>query len=208
MSSVQPDRLSSHDLKAIANLAGCSVRLVKYVLEGKRGGRNTALQRRIKQLVEVKRRLNQLFEDFAVFTRTNQELQIGADEGGHIMRKLLTEITATWMSQTPNHEGMFAFDRELRCTMWNEALEKLSGIPASAILGKTRSEIWVKSEWGQFDDYYRRVLNGESLSLGPFDVASATEPGKISHFVLNVVPISDLGGQVVGGLVIVRALVV
>jgi PAS domain S-box-containing protein len=202
-----PGQLSSHDLKTVANLAGCSVRLVKYVLEGKRGGRNTLLQQRIKQLVEAKYRLNRLFEDFAQFTRSHQELHIDAEESGRIMCKLLAEISAAWLDSPPNHEGMFAFDRELRCTLWNEALEKLSGVPASLVLGKTRAEIWTNREWSQFDEHYRRALTGESVSIGPFQVTSVIEPGKISRVMLHVVPISDTGGQIVGGLVMVRVLI-
>ncbi len=188
-----PGQLSSHDLKTVANLAGCSVRLVKYVLEGKRGGRNTLLQQRIKQLVEAKYRLNRLFEDFAQLFAFDREL-----------RCTLWNEALEKLSGVP---ARFAFDRELRCTLWNEALEKLSGVPASLVLGKTRAEIWTNREWSQFDEHYRRALTGESVSIGPFQVTSVIEPGKISRVMLHVVPISDTGGQIVGGLVMVRVLI-
>ena len=39
-------------------------------------------------------------------------------------------------------DGILAYDREYRYTLWNPAMERLSGMPAAAVLGRSALELF------------------------------------------------------------------
>jgi PAS domain S-box-containing protein len=76
-------------------------------------------------------------------------------------------------------DGIVAFDRELRCTFWNPAMEHMFGTSACDAVGRRASELLhfhlVDSDHGLF----RQILDGQDVILRecPYPPAGRSRPG-------------------------------
>jgi PAS domain S-box-containing protein len=100
-------------------------------------------------------------------------------------------------------DGMFAVDRHLRLTAWNPAMERLSGLAGSEVLGRAVLEACpFLSEIGE-DVHLRAALEGQSVTARdrPFTVPEA---GRSGFFEGRYLPLHDAAGEVTGAIGIIR----
>ncbi|HEX7240681.1 MAG TPA: PAS domain S-box protein, partial [Longimicrobiaceae bacterium] len=94
-------------------------------------------------------------------------------------------------------DGVAAFDRELRYTAWNPAMERLSGLPAGEVLGRTAYDVFPLSEIGD-PACAEAALRGETTTTSdwPFRGDGLVET--------RWAPLRDGAGEVAGGIAVVR----
>src|SRR4051794_13552928 len=60
-------------------------------------------------------------------------------------------------------DGILAFDRDLRYTLWNAGMERISGMPRDRVLGRAAQEIFpFLAETGELE-YFRAALAGQTV---------------------------------------------
>jgi PAS domain S-box-containing protein len=102
-----------------------------------------------------------------------------------------------------NPDGVLAFDREFRYTAWNRAMERISGLKREQVLGRVAFEVFpFLAETGE-DRYFREALAGRG-SVSEARTYSVPESGRRGFFDGHYSPLYDSGGQVVGGLAVIR----
>ena len=100
-------------------------------------------------------------------------------------------------------DGILAFDRDLRYTLWNPAMERLSGVPANRVLGRVAFEVFpFLLELGE-DHAFREALAGRHTVTRerPFTIA---ETGRQGFFEGSYSPLRNASGEIVGGLGMIR----
>ena len=60
-------------------------------------------------------------------------------------------------------DGIFAFDREWRYTVWNPALERILGLSKLQTLGKSAFEVFPRLKESGGDKFYRDALAGKTV---------------------------------------------
>lgn len=112
-----------------------------------------------------------------------------------------TELTGRLIDSS--YDGILAFDRELRYTLWSPGMERITGVPASQTLGRHAFSVFpFLVEIGE-DRHFHDALEGRgSISADrPFTVP---ETGSEGFFESHYSPLYGDGGEIVGGLAIVR----
>ncbi|HEX2644249.1 MAG TPA: ATP-binding protein [Thermoanaerobaculia bacterium] len=100
-------------------------------------------------------------------------------------------------------DGILAFDRECRYTVWNPAMERLTGLASEAVLGRSAFDLFpFLSETGE-DRHFHAALDGRDTVAHdrPYRVP---ETGRQGYFEGHYSPLRDAAGAVVGGLAIIR----
>ncbi len=106
-------------------------------------------------------------------------------------------------------DAISTFDRKLRYTLWNRAMEELTGIPRRDAVGRPVFEVLsFLKEIGE-DAYFEAVLQGESVCSNdrPYRIASSHRQG---FFEARYSPIrenagkAEGNGKIIGGLVMMR----
>jgi PAS domain S-box-containing protein len=100
-------------------------------------------------------------------------------------------------------DGILAFDRECRYTLWNPAMEKLSGVAAEELIGRCAFEVFpFLRETGE-DRYFYEALEGKNVTAT--DRAFVVpHTGRQGFFEARYAPLHDENGELVGGLGIIR----
>jgi PAS domain S-box-containing protein len=99
-------------------------------------------------------------------------------------------------------DGVLAFDRELRYTQWNPAMERLSGVPAAVAIGARAFELFpFLVETGE-DRAFHATLAGETVTTRRR--AFVDSLGRSGFFDGHYRPLRDRAGAIVGGLAIIR----
>lgn len=100
-------------------------------------------------------------------------------------------------------DGILAYDRQFRYTLWNPAMERLSGFMKADVLGRNAFEVFPFLKETGMDDVMRRPLSGEKIFREnvPYVVH---ETGRSGFFNTTNAPIRDEFGEIVGGLAVVR----
>ncbi len=114
---------------------------------------------------------------------------------------LILPLAARVLAQSA--DGILAFDRECRYTYWNAAMERLSGLPASEVLGQRAFDLFpFLVDIGE-DQYYQRALAGEEVwsRARPFVVSRTLRRG---FFDGSYGPLRDDAGAIQGGIAIIR----
>ncbi|HEX4961746.1 MAG TPA: ATP-binding protein [Thermoanaerobaculia bacterium] len=100
-------------------------------------------------------------------------------------------------------DGILAFDRDFRYTIWNPAMERISGVPAERVLGRVAFEVFpFLVETGE-DRAFREALAGRA-SLTHDRVYSVPESGRQGVFEGSYAPLLDETGDLAGGLAVIR----
>jgi|GEM_PF-1376040 PAS domain S-box-containing protein len=106
-------------------------------------------------------------------------------------------------------DGVFAFDRECRYTIWNPAMEKIMRISRDEALGKNAFELFpFLKETGE-EEYFLKALRGEG-AIAKNRVYEVPETGERRFFDVHYCPIWRETGlengerQIVGGLGLVK----
>jgi len=100
-------------------------------------------------------------------------------------------------------DGILAFNREFRYTVWNPAMERISGMTKEQTLGKCAFDVFpFLKEIGE-DKFLRDVLEGKTVIARdrPYRVP---ETGREGVFEGYYSPFRNQEGEIVGGLAIVR----
>ncbi len=100
-------------------------------------------------------------------------------------------------------DGIIAFDRDCRYTLWNPGMESITGITKENTIGKVAFEILpFLKEIGE-DKYYYQTLEGKSVIAKDrwFYIPETVREG---YFEAYYSPIIDVNQKVVGGLAIIR----
>jgi PAS domain S-box-containing protein len=100
-------------------------------------------------------------------------------------------------------DGILAFDRECRYILWNPAMERLSGVPRERVVGRRAFDVFPFLEEIGEDRSFGAALRGETVKTAdrPFRVP---ETGREGYFEGHYSPLHGAGGEVVGGLGIIR----
>ena len=96
-------------------------------------------------------------------------------------------------------QGVFAFDRDLHLTLWNSALERMTGVTADEILGQ-RPELFGVSYGGSgVLSAMESAINGRSVTLSdePFAFGRA---GRRGFFEATIAPVYGEAGIILGGV--------
>jgi PAS domain S-box-containing protein len=100
-------------------------------------------------------------------------------------------------------DGIIAFDRECRYTLWNRGMECISGIGKGSVIGKCAFDVFpFLKEIGE-DEYFREALAGKSVVAKdrPYYVPQTDKRG---YFEAYYAPVFNTDGEVEGALAIVR----
>ncbi|MBW4492914.1 MAG: PAS domain S-box protein [Oscillatoria princeps RMCB-10] len=100
-------------------------------------------------------------------------------------------------------DGIIAFDRECRYTVWNPAMEIISGMSKAEVLGICAFEVFpFLKEIGE-DKYFQEVLQGKHAvaSDRPYNIP---QTGRQGFFEAYYSPLYSDSGEIVGGLGIIR----
>ena len=100
-------------------------------------------------------------------------------------------------------DGMLAFDRACRYTLWNAAMERISGVGATEVVGRRAFELFpFLADTGE-DLCFHEALAGRTISSSdrPFTIP---ETGHAGFYEARYAPLRDATGAVVGGVGIVR----
>jgi diguanylate cyclase (GGDEF)-like protein/PAS domain S-box-containing protein len=100
-------------------------------------------------------------------------------------------------------DGIIAYDDSLRISVWNRALERLTGIPAAEVLGRGALQVFPHLADQGVAELLERALNGETV-FGP-DLAHRVR-GEDSTVWLSATyaPQRDAAGRVVGVVGVLR----
>jgi PAS domain S-box-containing protein len=99
-------------------------------------------------------------------------------------------------------DGIFAFDRGCRYNVWNPAMERMFGLPASAVLGKRAPDVFPFLEETGEIRFFESALAGERTSAA--GRRYETPAGGAGFFDGHYAPISNERGEIVGGLGLIR----
>lgn len=139
--------------------------------------------------------------------RENQEVLQGMlDEEEALVRKIKAEeerlrqerdLLDAVVQSSP--QGIFAFDREYRYTIWNSAMEQLTGCSRSDAVGRSAFELFPSLRASGEDRHYRQAVEGESV------LARAESPTRKGGSLENwFAPLRHGGPGILGGIALVR----
>jgi PAS domain S-box-containing protein len=100
-------------------------------------------------------------------------------------------------------EGIFAFDRDGCYTVWNPAMERLSGLSQAQTIGKCTGEAFPFLKTVGEDKLMQATLSGKTVIAKdrPYQVP---QTGRNGFFEGYYSPLRDESGEIIGGLAIIR----
>jgi PAS domain S-box-containing protein len=100
-------------------------------------------------------------------------------------------------------EGILAYDTDLRITLWNPAMERISGLRAEELLGRPLFEAFPFLHEVEERDAIRDAIRGQNSvrSVMPYRVP---ETGRAGYFESSHFPVYDAQGQIIGGMGVIR----
>ncbi|MHC4799414.1 MAG: ATP-binding protein, partial [Planctomycetota bacterium] len=100
-------------------------------------------------------------------------------------------------------DGILAFDRDCRYTVWNAGMERISGMTKAEVIGRCAFDVFTfLSETGE-DKLFFDALAGKSVFSGDRRYI-VPETGQGGFFEGYYSPLRDESGEIVGGLAIIR----
>jgi PAS domain S-box-containing protein len=100
-------------------------------------------------------------------------------------------------------DGIFAFDRQCRYTVWNPAMEGIFGLSQLQTLGKCAFDVLPSLKETGEDHLFSEALAGKTASTGerPYVVH---QTGEQRFFETHYSPLLSEEGDMIGGLAIIR----
>ena len=100
-------------------------------------------------------------------------------------------------------EGVVVYGPDLRYVTWNPFMERLTGLPASGVLGRTPDELFPFLRQAGAVQRAQRALAGETPPPVevPFEIA---QTGRRGWTVNTYAPLRNASGQIIGVIVTVR----
>lgn len=100
-------------------------------------------------------------------------------------------------------DGVVAYDEELRYTLWNPAMERLTGIARLAVLGKKILDVFPHLVGTEVEEHLRATLEGEVRTVDERHF-SIPESARSAWYESRYSPLRDGSGEIVGGICICR----
>jgi PAS domain S-box-containing protein len=110
------------------------------------------------------------------------------------------ELAASLVDSCP--DGILAFDPAFRYTLWNRAMERISGVPAAEVLGRVAWEAFPFLKEEGEDAYLEAALAGRTVRAA--DRRFRVRDGRQGFYRAEYAPVRDAAGQVVGGMGVVH----
>ncbi len=116
---------------------------------------------------------------------------------------LAAEASISTLLIESSADGILAFDQQCRYTIWNAAMEQISGLPREQVLGRCAFEVFPFIQETGGDRFFYAALAGESIECHDqhFVIPST---GKEGIFDGRYSPLRDAHGTVIGGLAIIH----
>jgi PAS domain S-box-containing protein len=99
--------------------------------------------------------------------------------------------------------GLLAFDTECRYVFWNSIMEKISGLSASAAIGRRANDIFPFIEATGEKSYLEKALAGES-AVSKNQRYVVAESAREGYFDGYYSPLRDQDGAIIGGIAVIR----
>ncbi len=162
--------------------------VIREVTERKRA--EEALKRAHEELeLRVQERTSELEREIAVRNRAEAELRQQKD--------LSESLIASSV------DGILAFDRECRYTIWNPAMEKMSGLSREQVLGRCAFDVFPFLKDIGEDVYFYAALDGRTVVAQERSYV-VPETGKQGLFEAFYSPLHSPSGEILGGLAIIH----
>jgi PAS domain S-box-containing protein len=100
-------------------------------------------------------------------------------------------------------DGIIVYDRYLCYVIWNPFIEKITGIPASEVLGKKASDLFPQLSEQGIDEMLKRTLAGETNVTAEFEYRIA-QTNRRGWLAATYVPHHDSNGNIVGIIATMR----
>lgn len=102
-----------------------------------------------------------------------------------------------------SRDGILAYNKEFCYTIWNRAMEQISGISRDAALGKNAFELFPFLDRVGEGDCFRHAVEGKAAArlAMPYNVP---QTGKHGYFDSSHFPVFDASEKIVGGMAIIR----
>lgn len=115
----------------------------------------------------------------------------------HLLKNLSEDLIQSSL------DGILAFDRECRYLLWNPAMERISGLEKSKVLGKCAFEVFPFLKKTGEERYFLQALEGKNVIAieRPYTIP---ETGRNGFFEGHYSPLRGEGGEIVGGMAIIR----
>lgn len=98
--------------------------------------------------------------------------------------------------------GLIAHDLDLKITLWNQAMEEISGYKAEEVLGKVPYEVFPHLTEQGLDELHKGALEGQVLSRT--NIPYHTPKGKSGYASEKYFPLKDHDGKIIGVMGIVE----
>ena len=135
--------------------------------------------------------------------RSTVESQKAAASKKRLARATLREKELCACLIRSSVDGILAFDREFRYTIWNPAMERISGMSEKQTLGQCAFEVFPFLKEIGVDKLLCRVLEGHTV-IAPERPYRVPETGREGLFEGYYSPFRNPEGEIVGGLAIIR----
>src|SRR5579859_1705845 len=99
-------------------------------------------------------------------------------------------------------DGLLAYDLECRYTLWNPAMERISGVSREEVLGQSAFDVFPFLKQIGEDYYFHESLRGKVCVSK--DRPYRTPVGKEGFFEAAYSPLRNPQGEVIGGLAVIR----
>lgn len=119
--------------------------------------------------------------------------QAALDELGRLSRQIVASV----------QEGIVGYDRELRYTLWNPFMERLTGQPAAEVLGQNALALHPYLKRHGIDAYLTRALAGHPSAEFDFPF-SQTRTGWSGWLAGRTMPLRNSRGEIVGVLSVIQ----
>jgi PAS domain S-box-containing protein len=100
-------------------------------------------------------------------------------------------------------EAIVAIDTEYRHTLWNAAMEVMTGMPRAAMLGRTLIETFPERIGTPLEAAWRRALAGVQTSLQDYNY-SIPQTGRAGVYDATFAPLHGADGAIIGALALLR----
>ena len=150
-------------------------------------------QEQFDRYLAVMKRFAEIFALMAFERLKEKEASEEGREAGEISRQIIAGA----------QEGIIVYGRDMRYEAWNPFMERLTGVPASDVLGRLAVDVFPFLRAAGVTDMVKRSLTG--ATCGPvdffFEVPNSARSGWVSD---TTAPLRNATGEIVGVIGMVR----
>ncbi|MBI4977584.1 MAG: EAL domain-containing protein [Spirochaetes bacterium] len=128
-----------------------------------------------------------------IYALERKEMRRALSESENRLRALITS----------SEDGILSYDKNLRYTTWNPAMEKMFGMKNAAVIGKSPFDVFPFLDDVGEGNAYRKTLTGGSTASTEMPYV-IPETGRIGCFESSHFPLFDAHNSIIGGMAILR----